>query len=69
MATIGVVRLAVLILASRISEVPKCSPPGEVTGTLFAVLRIDILITEAKLMQIFNAKKLNMGFNLNFKNE
>jgi hypothetical protein len=37
--------------------------------SLFAVLRIDILITEAKLMQIFNAKKLNMGFNLKFKNE
>jgi hypothetical protein len=37
--------------------------------SLFAALRIDILITEAKLMQIFNAKKLNRNFNLNLKNE
>lgn len=37
--------------------------------SLFAVLRIDILISEAELMQIFNAKKLNMNSNLNLKNE
>jgi hypothetical protein len=70
-ASIGAVRFLSMTQRTSTSTAQMLigTQADERLDSLFAVLRIDILITEAKLMQIFNAKKLNMGFNLKFKNE